>query len=302
MEILNVLSDPILPVFAIMAIGFLAGRIGLTSIEEARVVNRFAMTILMPILGFDLIANAPIYTFSLPPLLIYASAQAITFIGGYFIAFRIFKLDSGQSVLLAFCTIFPNTVLYILPISKLLYGPDQILPITTIITWDTSIVFITAIVTMQLINLGKIAPTKIASTLIKNPLLASLVAGSAFALAGIQVAQPVQTFLSFAGAAAPPVALFALGVVLSQTRFTFDLPVITYTLIKLLIFPLFIWVGFEGFAPLEQGREQFLLGAAAPAGAMAFTLAFLYNVRTDIIAQVIVITSLLTLASLAFLA
>lgn len=302
MEILNVLSDPILPVFAIMAIGYLAGWVGLTSVEDARVVNRFAMTILMPILGFDLIANAPIYTFSLPPLLIYACTQLIVFMGGYMIASRLFKLDVGQSVLLAFCTIFPNTVLYILPISKLLYGPDQILPITTIITWDTSIVFIIAIATMQLISLGKVSPVKMTVTLITNPLLVSLIAGMVFALAGIHIIQPVQTFLSFAGAAAPPVALFALGVVLSQTRFTFDLSVITYTLIKLIVFPLLIWVGFEFFVSSESGRGQFLLGAAAPAGAMAFTLAFLYNVKTDIIAQVIIITSVLTLASLAFLA
>jgi len=96
--------------------------------------------------------------------------------------------------------------------------------------------------------------------------------------------------------------LFALGVVLSQTRFTFDMPVITFTLAKLLILPFLIWAGFEIFVPLEPGREQFLLGAAAPAGAMAFTLVFLHGIKTDVIAQVIIITSVLTLVSLAILA
>jgi len=302
LEVFNVLFDPILPVFAIMAIGFLAGRTGMTSVEDARVVNRFAMMVLMPILCFDLIANAPIYNFSPAPLLIYAISQVIVFGGGYLIASRVFKFDTGQAVLLAFCTIFPNTVLYILPISKLLYGSDQILPITTIITWDTSIVFIAAIIAMQLISLGKVTPAKVAMTLGKNPLLISLVAGLVVALLSIQIAPPVQTFLSFTSAAAPPVALFALGVVLSQTRFSFDVPVITFTLVKLIVFPLLIWLGFVIFTPLESGRTQFLLGAAAPAGAMAFTLAFLHGIKTDVIAQVIVITSVLTLVSLAILA
>ena len=154
----------------------------------------------------------------------------------------------------------------------------------------------------MLLQPSLVAPVKVVTTLSKNPLLISMVAGLIVALAGIQIAPPAQTFLNFTGAAAPPVALFALGVVLSQTRFTFDLPVITFTLVKLIVFPLLIWVGFESFAPQEIGKQQFLLGAAAPAGAMAFTLAFLYGVKTEKIAQVIVITSVLTLFSLALLA
>ena len=302
MEIINVLSDPILPVFAIMAVGFLMGRAAIITVDDARVVNRFAMTILMPILGFDLIANAPIHTFSLTPLLIYAGGQLIVFTIGYLIASQVFKFDQAQAVLLAFCSVFPNTVLYILPIAKLLYGPDQILPITTIITWDTSITFGAAIIALQMIDLGKVAPIKVAKTLGKNPLLISMVAGLVFSLARIEIPSSVQTFLDFNGAAAPPVALFALGVVLSQTRFSLDAPVLTFTMIKVIAFPAVIWLGFEILTPDAVGRGQFLLGAAAPAGAMAFTLALLHGVKTDAIAQVIVITSVLTLGSLAILA
>ncbi len=302
MEIISVLTDPILPVFAILAVGFFMGRTGVMSIDDARVVNRFAMTILMPILGFDLIANAPIYEFSFTPLLIYAIGQLIVFFAGYILALRVFGFDKGQAVLLAFCSVFPNTVLYILPIAELLYGADQLLPITTIITWDTAITFSAAIIAMQLIDLGKVSLLTIVKTLGKNTLLISMVAGLVFSLARIQIPQPVQTFLDFNGAAAPPVALFALGVVLSHTRFKFDVPVVTFTLVKFIAFPMIVWLGFEMFVPNEIGRQQFLLGAAAPAGAMAFTLALLHGVKTDAIAQVIVITSVLTLGSLALLA
>ncbi|MEO0329297.1 MAG: AEC family transporter [Pseudomonadota bacterium] len=302
MELIYVLTDPILPVFAIMAIGFVMGRTMIITVDDARVVNRFAMTILMPILGFDLIANAPIYTFSIAPILIYACGQLLVFLIGFYIAANIFKFDSRQAVLLAFCSVFPNTVLYILPISKLLYGADQILPITTIITWDASIAFGAVIIALQMIDLGKVAPSKVAKTLGKNPLLLSMVAGLFVSLMRIEIPDSIQTFLDFNGAAAPPVALFALGVVLSQTRFTFELPIITFTLVKFIAFPMVIWLGFEIFAPDYLGRGQFLLGAAAPAGAMAFTLALLHGVKTDAIAQVIVITSVITLGSLALLA
>ncbi len=133
-----------------MAIGFCLGRLAIITVEDARVVNRIAMAVLMPILGFDLIANAPIYQFSFVPLVLYAASQIVVFAFGYMLAVHVFKLDARQSVLLAFCSVFPNTVLYILPISKLLYGADNILPITTIITWDAAISFGAAIIALQL--------------------------------------------------------------------------------------------------------------------------------------------------------
>ncbi|MEO1277003.1 MAG: hypothetical protein AAFV96_17060, partial [Pseudomonadota bacterium] len=40
-----VLADPILPVFAIMALGYAMGLLGVTSQEDARRINRFAMRI-----------------------------------------------------------------------------------------------------------------------------------------------------------------------------------------------------------------------------------------------------------------
>ena len=55
-------------------------------------------------------------------------------------------------------------------------------------------------------------------------------------------------------------------------------------------------------AETSPERELYLLGSAGPAGAMAFSLALLYGVRTDAIAQLIVITSILTLGTIAVLA
>ncbi|MEH6724783.1 MAG: AEC family transporter, partial [Hyphomicrobiales bacterium] len=79
MEILQVLSDPILPVFAIMAFGFGMGRAGKSSVDDARLLNRFAMSILLPIFVFGLIANTSIQSFSLAPILIYLLTQIVIF-------------------------------------------------------------------------------------------------------------------------------------------------------------------------------------------------------------------------------
>ena len=302
MAILQALVDPIIPVFAILAFGFIMGRLGKASVDDARVINRFAMAVLLPILSYKLVAQAPIYELNPLSMVIYAGSEALVFTFGYLLASRLFKRSAKESVLLAFCGIFANNAFYGLPISILLYGPENALPVTSIVAFDTTVVFAGAIVAMEMIDLGRVQPAKVAATLARSPMLVAIAAGLITALTQLTIPAPLQTFLDFNGAAAPPVALFALGVVLSQTRISLDGPVLAYSTIKILIFPFVIWLGFEWFGQNIAQRQQFLLGAAAPSGAMGFVLALHYRVSTQSIAQIIIVTSVVTLLSLALLA
>ncbi len=103
-------------------------------------------------------------------------------------------------------------------------------------------------------------------------------------------------------AAAAPVALFALGLVLSETVFRPDRVVLTFTLIKLAVFPAMVWLGLTALAGSGAQSEIFVLAAAGPSGAMALSLAVLHGVRSDAIAQVMVWTGVLTLFTLSALA
>lgn len=301
-EVLYVLIDPILPIFAIMAFGYALGRAGKTSVADARTINHFALTVPLPIMLFGLLSEAPIRDIHLVPALVYTAAQSVLFALGFVLAFRVFRRSAGESVLLAFCGIFANNVFYVLPIATLLYGKGEILPITTIIILDTTVTMAAALVALQIINLGRVTPGAVVRTLARTPILQAIALGILFNLARIPIPAPVQTFIDFNGHAAAPIALFALGVVMSQTRLGMDVMVLTFTMIKLLLFPAAVWAGMDLLASEADGKAQFLLGSAGPAGAMAFSLALHQNVRTDAIAQIIIWTSVLTLISLAVLA
>ncbi|GMG80885.1 hypothetical protein LNKW23_00970 [Paralimibaculum aggregatum] len=301
-SVLAVLVDPILPVFAILAFGFAMGRSGRISVEEARLINRFAMSVLLPIMIFGLIATAPVRSFSVVPLAVYAGAEALVFAAGFWLARVWLARPAPEALLLAFGGIFANNAFYVLPIARLLHGDAGALPVTAIVTLDATVTFAAAIVALQVLSLGQVSLGMVAARLAGTPLLQAILAGFAVALAGVALPGPVKTFLDFNGAAAAPVALFALGVVLSQTPFRADRTVAVFAGVKLVAFPAAVAVGLALFAGAAPGQELTLLGAAGPAGAMAFSLALLYGVRTDAIAQVIVWTSLLTLPTLALLA
>ena len=193
-----------------------------------------------------------------------------------------------------------------LPISILLYGKDGVLPATSVVTWDSIVTFAAAMIALQWIGMGKAQPRAVLKSLIRTPLIIAIACGVVVGVAQLPLPGPLVTFVQFNGAGAAPVALFALGVVLSQTRFEWDHVVISFTLIKLLIFPFLLWAIFSATGKFDgEGwarNSQFLMASAGPSGAMGFSLALLHNIRSDAIAQIVVWTSLLTLVSLAVLA
>ena len=302
MEVLSVLADPILPVFAILAFGFILGRAGKISVADARVINRFAMTVLLPIFIFDVIANAPIYRFSPLPVLAYGLAELVLFIAGYLLATRLFKRDPREAVLLGWACVFANNALYVMPLSILLYGAGEALPVVAIVTLDSILPFAAVMIALQALDAGRADPVAVLRGMARTPMQWGIFGGLAFAVLGLPIPAPAQTFLDFNGVAAAPVALFGIGVVMSQTRFKMDRVVASFTGMKLVVFPLAVWGALSLLAPSDLDVQKFILASAGPAGVMTFTLAVLHGVRTDALAQIIVWTSVLSLITLALLA
>ena len=299
---LEVLINPILPVFAILALGFLFGRMTWMSVEDARVLNRFSMTVFVPILVFSLIARAPLKDYSAAPVLGYIAAQGVVFVGAFLLARRLFRLDAGESVLLGFCSVAANNVFFGLPIALLIFGQPAVLPLTTVITLDATVSFALSMAALQLITLGRAGPLSILRSLAKLPVLHAIVAGAIVALLGVPIPPPIETFLDFNGSAAAPIALFALGVVLSRTALQLDARVGVFSVLKLVVFPAAVWSGLRIVGVAEPAAGLYLFASAGPSITMAFSLALLFNVRTEIIAQVVVWTCVFSLLSLAVLA
>ncbi len=101
----------------------------------------------------------------------------------------------------------------------------------------------------------------------------------------------------------PPLTLFALGVILSGHAIMPSPTVAGLSALKLFGFPLAVFAALTVFpAVTDQWHTLYILGAAGPSGAMAFSLAMLHGIRTDAIAPVVIWTSILSLVSLAVLA
>ena len=285
-----------------MVLGFVMGRMKCVSHAEAAAVNRIAFLILQPALIFPLVNSVDLSNFYFDAIALYAIGQAFIFMFALAVGVFLLKCALAEAWLLAMATVFVNSLLYIWPISSLIYGNDGNLPITAIVVWDATFTFAFFIITTDLIvNKGQSA-TQSFARLLKNPVLITIFLGLCTNFFGIIASEPILVAAKFAGAGAAPLTLFALGVILSGHKIFPTKKVTVISFIKLCLLPVAIALLLQlGNRPIIW-NDLLLLNAAGPSGAMAFALAMLYKVRTDTIAPVIIWTSILTLVLLAWLA
>lgn len=297
----HVLTHDILPVFAMLALGFCMGRFRKASVQEATALNRIAFLVLQPALIYPLIIGLDFGAFDFAAIGVYFLCEILTFALSYLVARRVFGREHLESWLLAMAVIFVNSLLYIWPVSFLIYGETAALPITGIVALDATLWFSFFIVSMELMA-GDRTQGGAVGRITRNPILIAIALGLVVNLSGLATPEPLLTAFHFSGAAAAPLTLFALGVILSGHALMPSPVVAGIAALKLLVFPLAVVGALSLMLPDNAWAPFLTLNSAGPSGAMAFALALLYKVRTDAIAPVIIWTSFLSLFSLAYLA
>ena len=89
---------------------------------------------------------------------------------------------------------------------------------------------------------------------------------------------------------------------MSGTQLRPDVATGAFVAEKLAVFPFAIWLTLDRVVGEVDGNALLVLGAAAPTGAMAFSLALLNDIPPATIARVIIWSSLISLITLAALA
>ena len=108
---LHVLTHNILPVFAMLALGFVMGRMKTASIDEARAVNRIAFLVLQPPLIFMLLTGLDLGAIHWGALGLYALCEVIGFTLAFLLARHVLGCDLAEAWLLGMAVVFVNTLL-----------------------------------------------------------------------------------------------------------------------------------------------------------------------------------------------
>lgn len=294
----------ILPIFAVGALGFVFGKRGVFNFKMAMAINKFVMFVAMPALGFRLLALAPLEEFNLGMLGGYFATEVIMYLSGFALARFLFGADIKEAALIGLALALTNHVLFVLPITSILFGEAAVTPIIAIISMDGILIFSGTIVLMDFLATKDGGIGETFGKILRNPPLVAMILGAIVGLSDIGIPKGFDVFLKFLADCASPVLLFALGVILSQPQESTRpaLP-LAMTGMKLIVHPLLAWGIFAGLLNLTpEVQTPAMMVAAAPCGVMAFMLALNYGVRVDAIARAILYTSIGSLITLTFVA
>jgi predicted permease len=304
---MEAIINVVLPVFAIIASGWFCGRMGLLGDGASQALNGFTYFAALPALFFGAMATAPLKdTFNLPFIADYLGAVVVLALVTWLIARRLFPGRGDQIGLQNMAANFSNTGYMGIPLLITAFGEAGKLPavISTVLNGAIVMPFYIAVVEYTRSDAehrGQVFADA-ALGVVKSPLVISAVLGILWAGLGVPVPVFLAKFCEILGSAAPPAALFAMGLFMVGKSFKGDRAEIALlTGFKLLVHPLLAF-GMLLLIPLEKTwADSLLVLAALPTGSLVFVLSNLYGVYTQRSTGVIIASTFVSVVTLSLL-
>jgi predicted permease len=294
----------ILPVFAVIVTGWLAGYLGYVSRGLSDGLIHFAYNVAMPALLIVTIAEEPARS-------LLAWRFLIAFGGGSLVCFVLVfllarLLDGGglaRPAMQGWAASMTNTGFVALPVLQATYGPRAVLPAAIATVFVAVVMFPAAVILQELdpnTNSGsRIEPAKLARHVILNPMVLSTLIGVAWAAFGVAMPGPVSAYLRILADALTASALFAIGLGLSidGLRANFGRSA-ALTVVKLAIMPLIV-LGLSAAVGLDPFyTAAAVICAAVPTAKTVYILAGEYHCEEPLVAATVSMTTLCSIATL----
>lgn len=296
----------ILPVFALIAVGWVARKLGLLGPQATHELNRFVVYLALPALLFDIIGNASLADLWQPRFIVVFGLSSLV----VFIAVLLVGLCSavalGDASIDALNASYPNTGFMGFPLALSIFGASS-LPLALIATiLIVAVVFGVAIVLIE-VAMHEGRPLRrvlgrVFVSVLRNPLVAAPAVAFLFQLTRWAMPTPAQSVLKLLGAAASPCALITLGLFLAEKRTRgqgIGRRASLLVVMKLLIQPaLAASLSFALKLPTAVAGTAVLL-AALPTGTGPFMLATLYQREAQVTSWTILASTIGSIVTIA---
>ena len=296
----------VLPIFALIAAGWVTCRAGIFGDQAASELNRFVVYLALPALLFDIMAKAhwadiwqPGYigAFGIGAALVFGAAMLLRLRPNHPLP------DAAVDGLNA---AYANIGFIGFPLAAATLGKASLAPTLIATIFTVCILFAGALVLIEVGSQAQKHPLRVivhvGRSLAKNPLLIAPALGAIFMATGIEVPGPIDKFMTLLGGAASPCALVAMGLFLAQPR---EEKVNATGAIALLVglkllgqpvatWALAVWV-FHLPTPLTHAA---VLMATLPTGTGPFMAAQHYRRDAALTSQVVLISTILSVATI----
>jgi len=284
-----------LPFFALIGLGYLAGRTRFFSEEATAWLTKFVFYFALSAMLFRFAANlslAEVYSGRF--VAAYLTGCAAVYVIAMLVAYWR-GVSTEEAAIEAQCAVIGNTGFLGVPMLVVLMGPQAAGPVLMVLAIDL-IVFstlVTLIITgvregrmslgiFRVLGLG----------LLKNPMIVSMGAGLLWSSTGFAVPDPVNDFLALLGAAATPGALFAIGASLASKSAERMAVAGWLSFCKLILHPLAVAFAALVLFNVPQGPAGVMIAAASlPVAGNIYILAQHFGVAPQRVSASILIST-----------
>ncbi len=217
---LTVVVDAILPVFALIFLGYVCARTDLLGEAAFEVLNRLVLRLSLPALTFYILAKVAPGDLAAPGMIAAVLGGAASVYAISFLWDRWLGRPAGDANIIALSASYANTAFVGIPICLVALGPESLAPAALITAINASIVFGFGLVMSELLaSRDETLAHALASAgkaVCRNPLILSSVLGVGWSLLRLPLPTALDTFAKTLGAATAPCALITIGLFIAR--------------------------------------------------------------------------------------
>lgn len=303
---MHVIINILLPMFAIILLGFIAEKLNLLGNDSVKVINNFVYYLAMPVLIFGSMAIEPIAKISnFKYLAGFTLGMLITFLitlCGY--KFWNQKENLATISLKSLGASFPNAGYIGVPLLFSLAGKNGALPAAL----SSVLAYIIVALTIVLIELDLskqktcgLTVIKITFNLSKNPLIISAILGILYSYSDLPFPDAANYFYRLFGGTAAPCALFAIGQTLAHHQLSSIKELSLITSLKLILHPLLTFTILMLFKVNASWIMAGTILSALPTGAVKYMIAQRYHFYEKESSSLILLSTMTSIVTLSIL-
>ena len=206
------------PIFALVGIGWLGGRLRLLGDNGTAALNGFVSWFALPAMLFAALSRVDLDEIvNLPFIAVFGGSMLATYFVGMLAARLSARAGLAHMSLHGLTAAFGNVGYMGIPLCVAAFGSQGALPATLAVCLGAGGLLTFALVVAEFGVHGRGATFgRVAGAVLRSPILQSVVLGMLVSALNIPVADPLQRFLDLLASAAGPCALFAIGHFLSD--------------------------------------------------------------------------------------
>ena len=270
----------VLPVFGLVACGYLAGRFRIVTQVSSHALNQFVYAFALPAMLFIAVYRGSLDEILSGAFLLAVIGATLATAAAGFALSNFSGASPAESTMRALNASFANTGYLGIPLVTVAYGERAALP-AALATVATNIVsFALAIVCLELfVNPRGGGMRRAIGGVLRSPLIWPIALAIPLVGFEIKIPLPVERFASLLAAAAGPCALFAIGLFVSQLSIRAGAAASWQSsVLKLALHPLLMALLAFWLLPVDTFWAKIaVVCASLPLGATAFVLAQRYK-------------------------